>query len=643
MFEIDPITGLPIIDPTTGKPKIKQPTFKSNKEAKAYFEQDKQNKFDQLLGVMGLSQNPLEQAVIQKAEADRFEQETGLSAADYFNMPVTPGDLESVQQPEFTSRLEDIEMMELLEEKTGMAPMVGSDYEDLLAEQQTVGEQWANGTLKFVGKTALNVAGTLGNVVASIPALIEDFSLKSIYDNDYMNFMSEVEKDLESALPNYVRREVEDYSLLGQIGTANFWANDVLGGMSFVTGAILSEMATAGLATHLQLANAAKALKFASKADDILGAGKTIGILKGVDEAGRFGRQLVTGSFYEAGLEANHFVKDAKDKFTADFIRMNGREPDEMETALAMQDIYNSANYVFGLNAALVSMSNMATLPQTFGSKLSSRIAPKLDEAAGKVVKYSDLGPDDIKKLAKKRGVEVDDLTKEINANPNKTLSAFELYSKPQNILNYTKNFVTGPGAEMFEELGQSVISDTALEHVASKWDEDGTKETAGVAEALSTVLAESAGDKEFWKEGIIGLIIGLTGGPNIGRKKGESIWQGGFMELGGRKERANVESLVNRLNSSKDLTPLTKEMVIAGVKNAKAVKELDQASALGDMFRAKNKENEIFHNTAAAWHRAGRIEDFQKASVEAVEKMTDEEFRNAFEYTNMDLSLIHI
>jgi hypothetical protein len=639
MFEIDPITGLPIIDPTTGKPKIKQPTFKSNKEAKAYFAQDQQNKFDTLAGLLGVNQpSGIQTGIERQREREQFEEQTGLNPDEYLSTEYAgPQDVSAIQPFATEYDQEAIEQMNLLEEKFGIAPPVGADYEDLLAEQQSNADQIANGLVKFAGKTAINVAGTLGNMIYGTAAALGDQKFSSFYDNQYMNLMNELEENLNSAVPNYVRKEVEDYSLLGQMGTTNFWANDVLGGLSFVAGALLSEYITAGLATPLQLSKLAKVLKYTDEAGNVLKGVKTAGALQAGDDLLRFGRQLATGTAYEAGIEANHFVKDAKDKFIADFVRINGREPDETEMALAMDDIYSAGNLVFGANAALVSASNMATLPNTFGPKLFNRLTPKLDDAAGKGIKYSELSPDDINKLAKKRGITPQQMIEEVKANPNKIASKYDLYSKPRNVFEYSKNFVKGPGAEMGEELGQSLIGDTALEHVASKWDEDGTETVTGYTEAFSKSLADSLGDKNFWKEGVIGLIIGSVGGPNVGRKKGEPLMQGGIWELGDKQKRAGVQSLINEINANPNAAPLTKEMVLTGIKNTAAAKELDKAASLGDMFRAKNKENEMFYNTAAAWHRIGRIDDFQKDTVESIEKMSNEEFKDTFEYINMD------
>src|SRR5690606_39204835 len=110
-----------------------------------------------------------------------------------------------------------------------------------LAQQQDSGDKWANGWTKFFGKTATAV---LGGTVGSVNAFAEFMStgsMQAIYDNDFSKRLSDLDTKLTYNNPNYKSQEEQDMNFLQAMGTANWWADDLLGGLSFTVGTIISE------------------------------------------------------------------------------------------------------------------------------------------------------------------------------------------------------------------------------------------------------------------------------------------------------------------------------------------------------------------------------------------------------------------
>lgn len=136
------------------------------------------------------------------------------------------------------------------------------DNEDNLAIKQSWGEQLVNGVSKATVKTALNILdGTVGTVGGLIEGISKG-SFSAIYNNGFSKLIDDLNTELDYNLPNYYTQEERSMDFIESLGTTNFWANDVLGGMSFMVGAIGSEAiwgaATGGasLSTALQIGRA---------------------------------------------------------------------------------------------------------------------------------------------------------------------------------------------------------------------------------------------------------------------------------------------------------------------------------------------------------------------------------------------------
>ena len=580
----------------------------------------------------------LEQNVRETTARRVFEESNpGLKYEDYFEtQPYNPSDLSTTTSPKVLTGKE-AEQYKLYSEKYGQSPYIGADIEDLFGESQSTVDKWANGTIKFVGKTATNVIGGL----AMFPGLLYGAatgSFKNVYDNAFQRALDEANEAMDEALPNYLRKEVEDYNLLQKMSTANFWANDVLSGMSFVAGAVLTEMASAGLATPLALSRATRALKALGKGSKVADATKLIGKVKGLKVADNVlgvGRKMVTGTFYEAGVEARHFANEAKENYINDYIAENGFEPTEAEIAGAMDKIYNVANGVFALNSALVGMSNVVTLPKTFGPKSGSILGKlfnpnKADEVAKSLVRTSDLSKRELLRVAKGMGKTVAEVKKldfveKALAKTRLERIGSKLYKLGE------KPFTEG----VWEEMMQGSVNKGALDYVSKYLDEDNKLELFDLVSSLGEGMAETYGSQEGWEEGIIGMIIGGAGfvGPS---SKGKGLgWQGGIWDALRdplKTKRAEYLERANNMSTPDRIKALVNHAAIA----YKANKEYNEAAQVGDMFTAKSAEHEAFFSDVNFRMKLGDYQTVEDNINDTIDGMTDTEFADMFDYDNI-------
>jgi len=418
------------------------------------------------------------------------------------------------------------------------------------------------------------------------------------------------------------------------MGTMNFWANDLLGGASFVASALLTEYLSAGMATPLALTRASKLLKAASTADDMATinryAQKFSGLVK-TDRALKFGRQIATGAGYEAGVEARHFVDQAKEQYINDYIEQYGHEPTEEQLAIAMNDIHAVGNGVFGVNLGLVSLGNMVTLPKTFAPGLASKFGFKAGkvEDADWVVKPSELTDTQLARMSKKTGKSIDELKATDYVNKWDGLSKVERLARAGK-----GRFAPMVTEGFFEEGLQGVTQNAALDYISNRFNVDNIGEVANLSESIIRGFEEQydVGKAEGWKEIIIGSILGGVGAPNIGRAKGQPMWQGGVFGYQSPGKRENIQNLISdAIKYGKATTENIKHAAtVAGI-----TKKQDDAIKQGNMFDAKNQEYASMYSYVSTMVKLGRFDEIDSEVSKMVEGMTTEEFAEQFGYVN--------
>ena len=216
---------------------------------------------------------------------------------------------------------------------------VNEGLDDARAMGQRTAEKWRNGIIKFGGKTGTAVAGGTLGVFYGLGSSLGKGDFKSFYDNDFQRMLDRWNEGMDENLANYTTKEEQDYGFFRSMGTANFWANDVLSGVSFTVGAVLTEAvwsaataatlgaAGAGLAgaTAGNVARVGRYFKNFSRAEDVAKGARNVQLASQISQTGKVGRQFITGAGYEAGVEARHHKHELSEKLKARGLQPVGR------------------------------------------------------------------------------------------------------------------------------------------------------------------------------------------------------------------------------------------------------------------------------------------------------------------------------
>jgi hypothetical protein len=266
----------------------------------------------------------------------------------------------------------------------------GYGEEDKLAKSQSTGEKILYGLSKNIAKAGAYALDATVGTVYGLANGISKGSLSEVWDNDFSNSLDDFNKKLDYKLPNYYTDEEKSMNFLQSMGTMNFWFNDVAGGMAFVAGALLPELAIGAMTGGASLAVGAG--KAAGKGYAKLLGKSVIGkALSKTDDAFRYsqGRQVIrqkyaeifgkkagdilsTAGFmvrtsnFEAGMEARHNFKEAMTSFSDSFEQKNGRQPTMQEYMEFTEKAKSAANGVYGANMAILGVSNAAMFGKAF-------------------------------------------------------------------------------------------------------------------------------------------------------------------------------------------------------------------------------------------------------------------------------------
>jgi hypothetical protein len=409
----------------------------------------------------------------------------------------------------------------------------GTNNEERLAQGQSTSDKWINGLEKLVLKTG-NVV--LGNTVGFVNGFIEaakQGSLSAVYDNDFTKTLDDWNTKLDYKLPNYYTEQEKNAGFVNSLGSANFWANDVLAGTAFTLGTVASEAiwayATGGASLALRGARIGSKVGTAARVgEEAIVAERTLsGIekmkqfikqpLKSVSSKGLINREGairgskageilntvrfgLTSASGEASIEAWHYKKEAKENFYNNFEQLNGRKPTDEEINKFEEDLANSANAVFATNYFLVGGANLAFFGSQFGVKNPLKSLSK-----------------DINKSLFGIGTEV------VETGGKKVVQALKA-NRFQNIAGKTY----GVGSNLFNEVIleeglQGVTTKTANNWLESTYDPKKTAENLDMMGMVYEAMANTYGTKEGWKELGTAALTTIIGGTATGNLFGDA------------------------------------------------------------------------------------------------------------------------
>ena len=557
-----------------------------------------------------------------------------------------------------------------------------SDVYDRSQEAQGSLEKIRNGIFQFVGDTAINVAQGFGTLLYGLPSAVVNGEFSKIYDNALSNALDRGQEEYDKYFD--IKRG-GNQSGLQQV--SNFLFDDVLGGVSFVAGAILTEIgltaatvatmggagaaqaaATAGIVARgtrlLKTAvNGGKRMIGGQLVDDaarqaaqlagtatreaaeagIRSAGAAGARSQSLSAAGRTARQLLTGAGMESGMEARHMLNAAGEDHKREYEKEHGAGTytEEMEAAFR-DEITPYGNAVFGANMALVGASNMLMFPKLFGTGLRNGLR------STKFVDTTKMSAKARQRLAKRMGVAEGDLPRLMDA------------SRATRTGRNLRRITPGSGVlgtalyEGFaEEGGQGTISRGFEDYISHKYDPRNQKETADFVNSFYRGLQGSYGTAEGLKEVGIGVLLGAFGIPNImianaysevdpvTGKKVKPAFVGGFTQI--RRDNAERDAMMDRLvrlhEESGDVGKILAAEIDNMVTQRGLIRQADAMANQNDFKGLKDNEaNSIFAH-ASSKILTGRFEDSMIEAKEVLDGMTVEEYREMLGENAMDMT----
>lgn len=447
--------------------------------------------------------------------------------------------------------------------------------EALLEQGQTTSQKWGRGlyTHLFKGLGTKIVGGTVGAVNGAIEA-VKLQSLSAMYDNDLTRYLSDIDKTTQASNAIYKQAGFEDLNFGQKLLTADFLADELLGGISFLAGTIISESIW-GVATGGTGLIAKGLVGATGRAAARLGAGKSMGKImnlakkegntlvrgtaknatKNMRAAGitagktqevlNTTRFLYTSAGYESSVEALGFMEEAEAMFINESLK-KGSYPSPEELAQFKLETTSAGNAVFGTNMALVGFSNLTVLGKTLLGKSTNR---KLSNSFFKKTFFGAGYTKEGGKLMAKESTRMQ--------------------------RNFSRAFSVGQKAfteGVIEEGGQSATGGAALKYVMSGYDEDATNDNISAIDSMYKGLAETFTSKSGLTEVGLGVLIGVLGGGMSTRYQFNEYIQ----------EGERTKTIVKHVNSytSKQLVDTMKMSNKINMAN----KAGDAAEASGDL-----------------------------------------------------------
>ena len=515
----------------------------------------------------------------------------------------------------------------------GPFSLMDSNIDDRRADGQSFGEKALYGIGKFFPKTAAHIVGSTVGLVDGFTEVAKDAYVNGMsasnwnkfFNNDFQRSLDSFNEAVDKKLPNYYHSQEQNLNFMQSVfgkGAANFWTNDFSNGLSFVAGAVLSEMATAGTAKFLMPAKAANKLKGIAAIRNTSYGQKAIQANKNLQRINRAeriydglttGRRLLTGAFYESGVEARHNYDHIVEKLSAMHVE-RGLTITPEDQAKIHDVAVRVSNGVFAGNAALVGYSNMLMFRRIFGSGLTKnkKFKNKITETAdGKYkAKHKDWG--NARMRLHKYG----------------WIARRPLY----------EGFVEEGGQKTLDIAGQYAAEDMYLD------DKDpGQMQAIGeLMEHTFDGMAEAYGSTEGQKEIFLGVVLAALGLPSFihTNEKGEKSFKIGYGKTGGlmdfmsqyKEGQQEVEDVVDYMNNNPDALESIKNNfdMLMGVKRADD--ERDMADATNNDFAYKNSDHDAFFAFVYSRLRGGYFGDVIQ-SLEDIKDMDLDSFEAMFNY----------
>lgn len=385
---------------------------------------------------------------------------------------------------------------------------VNNDYLESLT--QSTSSKFYNGAYKAGMNTLRVVAGGTAGLIYGIGNAISEGNFAALYDNDFTDLMDDWAIKERIDMPNYKSYKEVEGDFLDRVLNVNFIADDVMQGLSYLSGTIITEgiWAAATGGTSL-IASASRAgLKAANRAalrgiskQGIKATSKqflknTKNIYKAYQRANKAGRMaqnlhnvrfLATSPTFEAMQESKGALNESIEAFETNFIEGNGRPPTINEYQRFMDDAVISANTNFLVNWAVIGASNIAILGKSMGVNLG--VSKHLKDFKNRTLGLGFTPMDKFGKVTVRKANII------------------------QKAIGNTSDVIYKPLTEAAEESIQGISSGTMQQWLDAKHNPKALNKTLSVMDALKNSVVDAATTAEGQKEAFLGFLIGIVGG----------------------------------------------------------------------------------------------------------------------------------
>jgi len=476
------------------------------------------------------------------------------------------------------------------------------DLENIYGLQQSWLDQLGNSAVKFAATTV----GTFAQQFATTPNTIRalkntSFAELSGRPDGYEASIDGWLKNLEDNFPNYFTKWEREHPFLSAItpsGAANFWGDKIIKNLGFMAGAISGaavQDAAVGAITEgigavpLIASQIGKASLWLNKIftgtkniDKALDLGRAVGAttesilsakklgeiaagMKVLDKF-KYTTALYGASRTEAAVEAREAYRTIKEELIREHIKQTGEEPDGKALEEIESYATNGMNVRFGVNMALLTVSNAVQFGNIFKSFTSSA-----------------------KKGAQQFTKEIDDLGRV--GLKEKSLDVFEKVTpktKTGRIWEVVKPKIDDIFSEgVFEEGGQFAVQKGVEDYYTRKYkNEDNWDSLSETVNSTLKGLKDQFGSEEGLENMFIGaLTAGLTG-----------VVKSSIDKRRGLTNDTRLQQTINILNNQ-GVTSILSNQYENTLDATGIAKEMEAAVVDGDIFRYKNLKSDMFFN----------------------------------------------
>ena len=528
----------------------------------------------------------------------------------------------------------------------------GQDLENIYGLQQSWYNKLGNSVVKFGGLAAGTFAQQFATIPNTIAALKSGTASERIarLSGDPDGYESKIDnwtRNLEDAFPNYYTRKERENPFMGVIpfmpGSANFWGDKIFKNIGFMAGAIggsIVQDAIIGTVTGgvgaasmaaVQIGKASlwlnKIFAGTNKIDQVLDLGKSIGAAsKSILNAQKLGQaaegiRVLDGVRYglatygaartEAAVEARDSYRVIKDELTKQYIKDNGVEPSGEALSKIEKYATDGMNTRFGINMALLTVSNAIQFDNIFKSFLTS---------SSTLARRASTSVDDLGKVRLKEG-SLDIIEKVV---PETKFGKFWEAVRPS-----VKNaFAEG----VYEEGGQFSAEKGVYDYYTRKYknfsNPSNVKTWNSVNEAMTSTV-EGLNEQFGTKEGAESMLIGalttiLTGAGQKAISK----------KTGALTEDQKLQTAINVTNNY-GLTGILSQQYENTAMSANIAREMEQAAKEKNIFKYNNLKTDMFFNFVNSRIPVG-MHDVTIEQLKMLKDLDKEEFEKTF---GMDFS----